>query len=290
MGKFGRIKDTLLAEGIVIPEAIHTPEPVSREQLLSAHGAAYIDAVLEGRLDRKAERRLGFPCSEAIVRRARAAVGGTVLTARLALERGIACNTAGGSHHGHPDHGAGFCVFNDVAVAIRLLQRDDTLGQALVIDLDVHQGDGTAAFFTDDPDVYTFSMHCDANYPHVKEVSDLDVGVPVGAGDTDYLALLRDNLATAISQAGADLVFYNAGVDPHADDKLGRLRLSDTGLAMRDALVLTTCRNAGIPVACVVGGGYYDDLDILAQRHTSVYRAAVVELGKKHHKTRETTA
>ena len=273
-GKFGRIKDVLLEDGVVGAEAIHKPVPVTRDELCAAHAPDYVDAVLEARLDRKAERRLGFPCSDAIVRRARAAIGGTVLAGRLALDHGLACNTAGGSHHGHPAHGAGFCVFNDVAVAIRLLQRDRLLGRALVVDLDVHQGDGTAAFFTDDADVFTFSMHCEANYPHVKETSDMDIGVPRGAGDDAYLALLGGNLAQAIARARADIVFFNAGVDPHGDDKLGRLALTDSGLAARDAMVLGACRDAGLPVACVVGGGYADDLDKLARRHTTVHRAA----------------
>ena len=289
MGKFGRIKDTLLEDGVIDHAALRMPEPVTRNELCIAHAPAYVDDVIAGRLDRKAERRLGFSWSEAIVRRARAAVGGTALAGRIALEGGIACNTAGGSHHGHPGHGAGFCVFNDVAVAIRLLQRERRMERALVIDLDVHQGDGTAAFFSDDSDVFTFSMHCEANYPHVKEVSDLDVGVPKGTGDEAYLALLAANLAQAVARARADIVFFNAGVDPHIDDKLGRLAMSDAGLAARDTMVLETCREAGLPVACVVGGGYSDSLDELARRHTTVHRAALSVLGLQHDEGKATT-
>ncbi len=274
MGKFGRIRDVLLEDRIVPPESFVEPEPARPEWLGLAHRGDYVSAVLGLALDRKAERRLGFTLSDALVRRSRAAVGGTVLTARLALARGLACNTAGGSHHAFPGHGAGFCLFNDVAVAIHVLRREGLIRRALVVDLDVHQGDGTAAIFRDDPDTATFSVHCEANYPLRKEVSTLDVGVAPGTGDAVYGAVVETHLPALLAVHRPDIVFYNAGVDPHVDDRLGKLALSDAGLARRDRFTIETCRAAGVPLACVVGGGYDDDLDLLARRHAGLHRAA----------------
>ena len=275
MGKFGRIRDVLIEDGIVPASAFIAPEPISRAQLEAAHTLDYVEAIIARSLSRAAERRLGLPLSEALVRRARAATGGTLLTARLALAHGLACNMAGGSHHAHPDHGAGFCVFNDVAVAIRSLQSKNRIGRVLVFDLDVHQGDGTAAFFADDPSVFTCSIHCEANYPHQKAISDLDLGLPPGTGDEAYLALVHDNFEALLARVRPDLVFYNAGVDPHVDDSLGQLALSDDGLMARDRHVIGACLKAGVPLACVVGGGYGPDLDTLARRHSIVHRAAI---------------
>ncbi len=279
MGKFGRIRDVLLEDGVIAPASLAEPVPATRDWLGLAHDEAYVDAALALALDRRAQRRIGLPLSDALVRRARAAVGGTVLTGRLALEQGLACNTAGGSHHAFADHGAGFCLFNDVAVAIRVLRREGLIGRALVVDLDVHQGDGTAAIFRDEPETFTFSLHCEANYPPRKEAGDLDIGVPPGTGDDVYQTVLATHLPGLVAGHRPDIVFYNAGVDPHADDKLGRLALTDEGLARRDRTVIETCRAAGVPVACVVGGGYADDLDRLARRHTSVHRAAAAVAG-----------
>ena len=228
-------------------------------------------------LDRRAIRRLGLPLSEALVRRGRAAVGGTVLTGRLALEHGLACNTAGGSHHAFADHGAGFCLFNDVAVAIRVLRSEGLIERALVVDLDVHQGDGTAC---DLPGTSLRSSPSRSTArPTIRRPRKQAIsisGCPPGTGDDVYHSVLATHLPTLLSEHRPDIVFYNAGVDPHADDKLGRLALSDGGLARRDRTVIETCREAGVPVACVVGGGYADDLDRLARRHTSVHRAAAL--------------
>ncbi len=275
MGKFGRIREVLIEDGIAPASAFISPEPISRAALEAAHTPAYVEAITSLALSRAAKRRLGLPLSEALVRRTRAATGGTLLTARLALERGLACNMAGGSHHAHPDHGAGFCVFNDVAVAIRALQREQSVKRVLVFDLDVHQGDGTAAFFAGDPSVFTCSIHCEANYPHHKAISDLDLGLPPNTGDDAYLALVHDTFETLLARVQPDLVFYNAGVDPHEDDALGQLALSDDGLMARDRHVIGACLKAGVPLACVVGGGYGPDLDTLARRHSTVHRAAI---------------
>ena len=274
IGKFGRIKELLLADGVIQPHALRRPVPVSDTELGLAHNADYIRTIVSLALDKKGERRLGLPLSAELVRRGRAAVGGTVLTARLALEEGLACNIAGGSHHAFPDHGAGFCIFNDVAVAIAILRRESAFKRALVIDFDVHQGDGTAAFFRGDPDIFTFSLHCDSNYPKAKEVSDLDIGLPVGIGDAVYLSVVESHVSPLLDKFRPDIVFYNGGVDPHADDKLGKLMLSDRGLRLRDDHVIDCCLGHGVPLACVVGGGYADDLDILARRHGTLHRSA----------------
>jgi len=274
IGKFGRIKELLLADGAIHHDALHRPEPVTESELCQAHTPEYVATIMSLTLDRRAERRLGLPLSQALVRRGRAAVGGTLLTARLALEGGLACNVAGGSHHAFPGHGAGFCIFNDVAVTITVLQREAKIQKALVIDCDVHQGDGTAAFFQDEPDVYTFSLHCEANYPHIKEVSDLDIGVPAGTGDAVYLSVVESHVGPLLDKHRPDIVFYNAGVDPHQQDKLGKLALSDAGLRARDDHVIECCLKRGVALACVVGGGYADDLDVLARRHGILHRAA----------------
>jgi acetoin utilization deacetylase AcuC-like enzyme len=274
MGKFGRVMVHLLAERVVMPAQVVTPAPAPVRWLEQAHLPAYVDAVLGLRLEPAAIRVLGLPLSAEVVRRARAANGGTIAAARLALDLGLACNTAGGSHHAFADHGAGFCVFNDVAVAARLLLAEGRVRRILVVDLDVHQGDGTARIFEDEPRVTTFSIHCRTNYPARKQQSDLDLALEPGTEDGAYLRLLADHLPGLLQQQRPELVFYNAGVDPHRDDRLGRLALTETGLARRDRYVLATCLAAGVPVAGVMGGGYAQDLDKLARLHAILYRTA----------------
>jgi acetoin utilization deacetylase AcuC-like enzyme len=271
MRKFGRLVEVLFDLGMT--ETVQ-PEPAPRGWLELVHAPAYVSGILEQSLEAAAVRRIGLPLTPGVAARARAAVGGTVLTARLALVHGIACNTAGGSHHAHAGFGAGFCVFNDVAVAARTLQAEGLAPRILVIDLDVHQGDGTAAIFHGDDSVITFSMHCEKNFPARKQQSDLDIALQVGTGDAPYLEQLGSHLARLIEEVRPDLAFYNAGVDPHADDRLGRLALSDAGLWAREELVLGCLTAAGIPAACVIGGGYADDIDALAQRHAILHRTA----------------
>ena len=273
MPKFARLLACLRETGLLLPAQEFVPEPSPRAWLELAHGSAYVAGVLEQRLDETAIRRLGLPMSPALALRSRCAVAGTVLTARLALEHGIACNTAGGSHHAFAGFGAGFCVFNDVAVAARLLVAEGLIGSALVLDLDVHQGDGTASILAADAGLFTLSVHCRTNYPARKQRSDLDVALDAEVGDADYLAILGVLLPDLLDRLRPDLVFYNAGVDPHVDDRLGRLALSDAGLAERERLVLAACRSRGLPLACVVGGGYADDLDVLARRHAILHEA-----------------
>jgi acetoin utilization deacetylase AcuC-like enzyme len=274
MAKYGRLMAHLLAEQVVVPAQVHRPELAPAAWLERAHTPAYVDAVLGLQLGPAAVRRIGLPLTAEVVRRSRAAAGGTALTARLALEHGIACNTAGGSHHAFADHGAGFCVFNDVAIAAGVLLAEGRIARALVVDLDVHQGDGTAAIFAGDRRVHTFSMHCGSNYPLHKQISDLDLTLDAGLEDDAYLALLADRLPGLLEEVRPDLVFFNAGVDPHADDRLGRLALSEEGLWRRERLVLQACLGAGVPVAAVIGGGYARDLDQLVRLHSILHRAA----------------
>jgi acetoin utilization deacetylase AcuC-like enzyme len=274
MPKFGKIYDILLSEGIAKPGQFNLPPIASRAWLEQVHTTDYVGTFLAGKLEPKAQRRIGLPWSPALVKRTCAAVGGTVLTARLALQYGLACNTAGGTHHAFPDFGSGFCIFNDLAVATRLVQNECLAARVLIVDLDVHQGDGTAVIFQDDPTVFTFSMHCQENFPFRKQQSDLDIPLPEGLTDAAYLRTLTAHLPALLTNFKPDLVLYDAGVDPHCADRLGKLALSDEGLYQRDKLVLETCLRQGYPVATVVGGGYDKDVSALSYRHVLLHRAA----------------
>jgi acetoin utilization deacetylase AcuC-like enzyme len=274
MGKFGRLMAHLLEERVVGPAQVRIPELAPSGWLGLAHAAEYVAAVLMQSLDDAAVRRIGLPITFEVARRARAATGGTLLTARLALEYGLACNTAGGSHHAFQGYGSGFCVFNDVAAAARVLLAEGAVERVMVVDLDVHQGDGTAAIFEGDARVFTFSMHCRTNFPLRKQRSDLDLGLDAGLEDEAYLRLLAEHLPGLLEDVRPDLVFYNAGVDPHALDRLGRLALTEQGLWRRERFVLETCLKAGVPVAGVVGGGYAADLDQLVRLHAILPRVA----------------
>ncbi|MEO1110976.1 MAG: histone deacetylase [Pseudomonadota bacterium] len=274
MDKFRAVADLIRKEDLLDGGSFLRPRPAPFEWVALAHDPAYVDQVFNGKVPDKVAREIGFPMRDDIALRARCATGGTVLTCYLALEHGIACNTAGGSHHARRLHGAGFCVFNDVAVAIRVLQADGAAAKALVIDLDVHQGDGTADIFRGDPDIFTFSMHSQKNYPVRKVPSGLDIGLPDATGDDDYLNALEDVLPSLIARERWDIVIYNAGVDPYEHDRLGRLRLSRHGLERRDRYVIETVRQAGLPLAGVLGGGYSTDIDELADRHLILHRTA----------------
>ncbi|MCB0062537.1 MAG: histone deacetylase [Caldilineaceae bacterium] len=274
MPKFGKVYEYLIRDGIATLDQFHIPEIATVDQLQLVHDPEYVAAYLMGTLDARAMRRIGFPWSKALVMRTCTAVGGTILTAKLALEQGLACSTAGGTHHAYRDFGSGFCIFNDMAVATRVLQRARLVDRVLIIDLDVHQGDGTAAIFQDDASVFTFSVHCGANFPFRKQQSDLDLPLAIGADDTAYLAALTDTLPGLLDCVQPDFIFYDAGVDPHAEDTLGKLALSDIGLFQRDHFVLQQCRARAIPTASVIGGGYQKDVDRLARRHCTLHRAA----------------
>jgi acetoin utilization deacetylase AcuC-like enzyme len=272
MRKYGRLAEVVAEKGLA-PNGFAMPEEASAELIALAHDRTYVDQVFACSVPREIERRIGLPVSESVVRRARASAGGTLLAARLALQHGLAGSTAGGSHHGQRETGAGFCVFNDVAIAAKALKADGAIRHALVVDLDVHQGDGTADCLRDDPDLFTFSMHAEKNYPVRKIPSDLDIGLPDRMEDDAYLAVLEANLPRLLDALEPDLVFLNAGVDPHRDDKLGRLALSDDGLRRRDAYVIEQARSRRVPVVAVIGGGYSADIEALARRHAIVFEA-----------------
>ena len=274
MVKFQKLYELLLKDGILTPENLYQPEIPDQSLLELVHTPDYIENYCQGTLDAKAQRRIGLPWSPELVRRTCTAVGGTILTAKLALEYGIACNTAGGTHHAFPDFGSGFCIFNDLAIAARVLQKWGLVKQVLIVDLDVHQGDGTAFIFQNDPNIFTFSMHCEINFPSRKQTSDLDVPLPEGLDNDGYLQILANYLPDLLSQVKPDLVLYDAGVDTHVGDRLGKLALTDEGLYRRERQVLSTCRAGGYPVACVIGGGYSEDMEGLVYRHSLLHRAA----------------
>jgi acetoin utilization deacetylase AcuC-like enzyme len=274
MAKFRCLYEQLIADGVAIANQFHRPELPPLSWIEQVHQTDYVQAYCGGTLEPKALRRIGLPWSQALANRTCIAVGGTVLTAHLALQTGLACNTAGGTHHAFPSYGSGFCIFNDLAIAARTLQSLGVANKILIVDLDVHQGDGTAVIFAHDASVFTFSMHCEVNFPGTKQQSDLDVPLPVGMEDEPYLQTLASFLPDLLTQVRPDLVLYDAGVDPHLGDRLGKLALTDTGLYRREMQVLSTCVGAGFPVACVIGGGYADDLEALVYRHSLLHRAA----------------
>jgi acetoin utilization deacetylase AcuC-like enzyme len=274
ISKYALLREGVLAEHIVRAECMHDPPRASREDLLLVHTADYVDRFTRGELTAHEERRLGFPWSDALVERSYRAAGGTCEAARFALKNGVAMNLAGGTHHAFPDHGEGFCVFNDVAVAIRALQRDRAIARAAIIDLDVHQGNGTHAIFAGDDAVFTFSMHGGRNYPFRKVPGCLDIELPDRAGDDEYLTLLTDALPRVIASAQPDLVIYLAGADPHERDRLGRLSLTVDGLARRDSMVLERCREVGLPIVVTIAGGYGDPIDETVRIHMETARIA----------------
>jgi len=274
MIKFQKLYELLLKDSILTPENLYQPEIPDQSLLELVHTPDYIENYCQGTLDTKAQRRIGLPWSPELVRRTCTAVGGTILTAKLALEYGIACNTAGGTHHAFPDFGSGFCIFNDLAIAARVLQKWGLVKQVLIVDLDVHQGDGTAFIFQHDPRVFTFSMHCEINFPSRKQTSDLDVPLPEGLDNDGYLQILANYLPDLLSQVKPDLVLYDAGVDTHVGDRLGKLALTDEGLYRRERQVLSTCRAGGYPVACVIGGGYSEEMEDLVYRHSLLHHVA----------------
>ncbi len=268
------LRDRVLAEGLVARENLHDPGRVSIADLTLVHTPPYVTALCAGTLSPAEMRRIGFPWSPQLVERSLRAVGGTCEAAEWALGDGIAVNLAGGTHHAFPGHGEGFCVFNDVAVAVRRLQAAGRIARALIVDLDVHQGNGTNAIFAGDDRVYTFSMHGGRNYPFRKVAGSLDIELDDGCGDESYLERLAESLPRAIAESSPDLVVYLAGADPHEGDRLGRLRLTFDGLARRDAMVLDACREVGIPVAITIAGGYGSDIADTVQVHLNTIAVA----------------
>lgn len=272
MRKFGRLAEILTERGLA-PNGFTRPDPAGTDLLSLAHDLAYVDAVLATAVPPEVERIIGFHVDAGVAARSCASSGGTLAAARLALKHGLAGNAAGGSHHARRDGGRGFCIFNDVAIAALALKQDGSVRRALIVDCDVHQGDGTADCLSSEPDLFTLSIHAEHNYPNPKVPGDLDIGLPDDLDDAGYLAVLEAQLPPLIEAFSPDLVFYNAGVDPHRDDRLGRLSLSDEGLLARDRYVIRQARARGIPLVTVIGGGYDTDVDALAARHALVFEA-----------------
>ena len=272
--KYALVRERLLADGVLEPAHVLRSEPAPPEWLAAAHDPAYVARALGGGWSAADERRLGLPWSEALATRARAALYGTVMAARAALVHGVAGNLAGGMHHAFPDRGEAYCLFNDVAVAVALLRERGAAKRPLVLDLDVHQGNGTAACFAGDPSVFTLSMHARRNYPLDKQRSSLDVEFEDGAGDETVLAELDRHVPAALDAHAPDFVFYQAGVDGLASDRLGRLELSHAGLAERDRRVFGWLEQRALPVCVLLGGGYARPLSDSVEAHVGVWRAA----------------
>jgi acetoin utilization deacetylase AcuC-like enzyme len=281
MPKFGKVYEHLVRNGIATLDQFHCPSRAARELLTLAHTPGYVDAYCEGTIDSRAMRRIGLPWSPSLVNRTCFAVGGTLMALELALQHGLAASCAGGTHHAFADFGSGFCIFNDLAVAARYAQRMHGIDRVLIVDLDVHQGDGSASILANDPAIFTLSLHCGDNFPFRKQTSDLDVELPVGMEDEGYLRVLAQTLPDLLDTFRPDVVLYDAGVDPHRDDKLGKLSLTDSGLYQRDIYVLENCMRRAIPTACVIGGGYDNDIERLARRHSLVHQAAT-EIYTRH--------
>ncbi|WP_315764299.1 histone deacetylase [Sphingomonas sp. Y38-1Y] len=271
--KNGLVRDLLRQSGAALDW--HAPEPMPRRWLEAAHDPDYVAEVIEARVPSVKQRRIGFPVTPAVAARSQAVPGGTYLAARLAMDRGYAANTAGGSHHALADTGAGYCVFNDLAIAAIRLVEEGTVGRVLIVDCDVHQGDGTAALTAGRPDIATYSIHAEKNFPARKARSTLDVPLPDGVGDDEYLATLAATLVPLLDDFGPDLILYQAGVDPFVGDRLGRLSLTLGGLAERERLIARLARARGLPVASALGGGYGEDALEVAQRHV----ASILTLG-----------
>ncbi len=267
IAKYSAIRDGLLARGVLTAAQIHEPERAERWALALVHTPEYLDALLDQGLTPSEERRLGFPWSPALRERALRTAQGTLEAARDALDHGAGMNLAGGTHHAFADHGEGYCCINDVALAIRVLQREGRVTRVAIVDLDVHQGNGTAKIFEHDPDVYTFSMHGARNFPFRKEQSRCDVELQDGTEDSEYLALLDQHLHLVLEESRAELAFYLAGSDPYARDRFGRLKLSAEGLRARDRRVFTACQRRGIPVVLTLAGGYARDLSDIVNLH-----------------------
>lgn len=274
MAKFPALKSILDSEKLLSPVDVMRPRMASWEDLRLVHTGTYLRDLSLGTLGRQAERRMGLPWSSELVVRSRLAVQGTINAALTAVVDGIAANLAGGTHHAFPTHGEGFCVLNDVAVAIRVLQRSQWIRRALVLDLDVHQGNGTAAFFADDPSVFTMSVHGARNYPFRKEASSLDIALPDGLGDGDYHGIVQRELRRVLSSFEPDIILYLAGIDVVDGDRFGRLALTRSGLAARESMVLDESFRRSIPVVLLLSGGYAASPELTADLHAEAHRQA----------------
>ena len=280
MPKYALLRQRVTAAAL-IPEDDLIPGPAaSDEQLTRAHTPDYVDRVQHGHLSQREIRRIGFPWSPGLVERSRRSVGSTISACRAALNDGFAVNLAGGTHHAGPDYGQGFCLFNDSAVAARAILTEGLARKVVILDCDVHQGNGTAEIFADDPTVFTFSIHGAKNFPFRKKPSDLDVALDDDAGDPIYLDALKEGVNRALTSAGADLAIYLAGADPYAGDRLGRLAVTKQGLAERDRYVLNACVTAGLPVAITMAGGYGKRIDDTVDIHFQTVSLAAEMAGE----------
>jgi acetoin utilization deacetylase AcuC-like enzyme len=267
MFKYSLLRQRVASSEICKLGEMMVPRAVSDAEILRSHSQAYLRRVVCGTLTEKEMRRIGFPWSERMVERSRRASGGTLGACLAALEEGVAANLAGGTHHAFADRGEGYCVFNDSVIAARAVQARGLVERVVVVDTDVHQGNGTAAILRGDPSVFTFSVHGAKNFPFRKEESDLDVALPDGADDAEFLDALEGGLEEALERSRAQLAIYLAGADPFEDDRLGRLHVSKEGLAERDRLVLESCRERGIPVAVTMAGGYARNVEDTVDIH-----------------------
>ena len=274
MVKYELLPQQLLREGTVAQEDFFHPDALTDEELLLTHTSEYLEKLKELSLNRKEARAIGFPIREDLITRGRFIAKGTYLCALHAKREGVALNIAGGTHHSFADHGEGFCVFNDIAIATHLMLARNESQRILIIDLDVHQGNGTAHIFQDNKQVFTFSMHGAKNYPHRKQKSDLDIGVPDGIDDEAYLTLLQQTLPGLFERHQPDMVFYLSGVDVLASDKLGRLGMSRKGCCDRDRFVFQTCQQFNVPVAVAMGGGYSTRIIDIIEAHANTFRMA----------------
>lgn len=274
MAKYQKLRERVLAEGLNGPDPLTVPHAATDEEILRAHDRDYLVRVQAGELSAAEVRRIGFPWSPEMVERSRRSSGATIEACRAALEHGVAVNLAGGTHHAFRDRGEGYCVFNDAAIAALAMQAEGRARRVLVVDCDVHQGNGTASILAGDPSVFTLSIHGANNFPFHKEASDLDVDLPDGTGDAAYLAALEPTLCRALSASQPDLAIYLSGADPHEGDRLGRLALTAGGLEARDRMVFGLLRDAGVPVAVAMAGGYGHDIDVTVDIHLATVRAA----------------
>jgi len=272
IAKYAAVRDGVIARGLLPADRLDEPERCARTALELVHRPTYVDAVMHGTLSPPEVRRLGFPWSPELRERALRTAQGTVEAARDALAGGLGVNLAGGTHHAFADRGEGFCVFNDAAIAVRLLQRDGHITRVAIVDLDVHQGNGTASIFAGDPDVFTFSMHGEKNYPFHRERSTLDVDLPDQCGDAEYLGRLDQHLEAVLDAADPDLVIYLAGADPYRHDRFGRLELTMEGLRARDRRVFAACSRRGLPVVLTLAGGYAREVDDIVEIHCATLR------------------
>lgn len=272
MAKYRLLRERILAEGIIAPGDLLVPDAATDDQLLRAHDADYLEKVKSGGLSAREIRRIGFPWSPQMVERSRRSVGASICACRAALTDGTAVNLAGGTHHAFRDHGEGYCVFNDAAVAARAMQDEGRARRVVILDCDVHQGNGTAAILAGDRSIFTFSVHGAKNFPFHKEKGDLDLELPDGAGDALYLETVEEGARRAVAMANADLAIYLAGADPYVGDRLGRMAVSIAGLAQRDRIIFDLCRENGLPVAVAMAGGYAPNVEDIVAIHAQTIR------------------